>query len=163
MRTLSTPARNAAESLDGNGEVFLSVLTIDSVNTVAKTFNFVNNNVDVTGTSGTVYTAYPFDMVLPSDTKTQVQNVSITIDNVDRMLVDTLRNEVEPANITVKIILASTLDDDNPEIMIDDLQLINVSWDAIKITGSLNVDSVLNQKYPSNGATFDSLQFSGLT
>ncbi|MFS1865171.1 DUF1833 family protein [Vibrio breoganii] len=160
MRTLSTQAYDAAISDDGNGEVFLAIMHIDGGGSYE--YHLVNNLEDMTGKSGQVYNAYPFDLILPSDTKGTIQTIQLTIDNVDRMLVNMLRNVSEPPKITLKVVVASTMDDENPEIQVDDLFLTNTSWDASTITGTLAVDSIFNQKFPSNGEAYSPLQFSGL-
>lgn len=159
MRNISATAREAIVAPDGNGETFLAVLNIRHSN---GEFNVVSNNEPITGRSGTKYEAYPFEVILPNDTKSEISSVGLTIDNVDRLLVNMLRGENEPPQLSLKIILASTADDVHPEIQVDDLTLVGVDWNASSITGTLTVDDVLNQRFPSNGESYSPIQFEGL-
>lgn len=159
MRTLTTAAQNSANSPDGDGIVWLALLKIE---TTTETYHLVSNNEDITGASGQVYQRYEFELMLPDDTKDTAKTISLSISNIDNRLVMALRNQDEPPIIEMKVVVSPTFDDINPEIMVSDLVLRDVNWTAMKITGTLSVDSMLNQKFPSNAETYDPLQFGGL-
>lgn len=75
-----------------SGAVMLACLTFDHP-TMAAPVRVVNNTQDVTH-DGQIYTALPFEVTLPDDIEDRVPSLEITIDNVDRTLVELLRTVV---------------------------------------------------------------------
>ena len=106
----------------------------------------VNNNEPVIS-NGITYLPYPFRLTLPLDTGDKIPQVTLSIDNVDQLLVDAIRElEIAP---TIRVQLITSAFPDLVEKDLDFLKLRNVSYDAMSITGTLEVASVWARKFPS--------------
>ncbi len=158
MRELATQAARDATTDVKSNDVWLVLLTMTSSASGA-VFRVVNNNENITS-NGNLFTAYAFDIVLPDDSLESDPQIQLTIDNVDRLLVDFLRNATAPPVFKIQIILART--PDTIEIELNELVLRNVAWNVSKITGTLRLDDIWNTKFPSVGETYDPQQFPGL-
>ena len=154
-RALSTYFRKQMNSPNGQ-DPFLVLLTVRYQPTKT-VFRAVNNNENITS-RGNVYTAYPFQLALPTESGEEIGRASITIDNTDLTLVDMLREATEAPRIDIEVIAASK--PDAVEIAILDLALRNVTWDANTITGELLTDNFLNQTFP--GDVYSPLEWQGL-
>ncbi len=122
------------------------LLTITTSNPVVYPIRVVNNNEPVIS-NGLKYEPYPFMLTLPLDTGDKIPNITLTIDNVDQMLVNAIRElEIAP---TVRVQLVTSAFPDIVEKDLDFLKLRNVSYDAMTITGTLEVASVWARKFPS--------------
>jgi len=109
-------------------------------------YRLVNNTANVSH-MGNEYTAYPFDIVFASDDGQKLPEVKLTIDNVDRSLVEAIRGLQEPPAITLKLVLASQ--PDTVEITISDLILRAVTYDAYSISGTLYAEDIMNSRFPA--------------
>jgi hypothetical protein len=108
--------------------------------------HLVNNNEPVIS-NGITYMPYPFNLTLPLDTGDKIPAITLTIDNVDQMLVDAIRElEVAPS---IRVQLITSVFPDLIEKDLDFLRLRNVSYDAMSITGTLEIASVWARKFPS--------------
>jgi len=116
----------------------------------------VNNDSDITS-NGQLYTAYPFELTLAGDTLEDVPNVSVTIDNVDRMLVDALRASVKPPEFTIRVILSSQ--PDTVEFELTELKMVEVAVSDRAISASLTLDDVFTAAF---GEQYDPAQAPGL-
>lgn len=151
-RSLSNAARQSLFSIDGNGEVWLVLLKMGNT-------YVVNNNEDIVS-RGQTYTAYPFDIFLPADSLEKSPTVTLRIDNVDQSLTQWIREQSSPPEVTLEIVLASN--PDAIEIKVDNLLLVDVSWTATTITGTLRLEDIFNMEFPSKGSVYDPNQFPGL-
>lgn len=145
MRSLSTVALQSINSLTGEGEVFLWLLKL-SHPTITDIF-VVNDKVNQTS-NGQVYTAYDFAIVIAEDTGDKSPEMQIRIGNVDRSLIDEIRQVPTPIKVDASLILASN--PDNLEITFPEMTLRSVSYDQFVITGTLVVDEVLNLRFPAD-------------
>jgi hypothetical protein len=108
--------------------------------------NLVNNNEPVTS-NGVIYQPYPFSLTLPLDTGDKIPQITLTIDNVDQSLTDAVRElELAPA---MRIQLVTSAFPDLVEKDLNFLKLRNVSYDAMQITGTLEVSSIWARKFPA--------------
>lgn len=135
-------------------EAFLWLLTITSAN---ETLRVVNNMEDVVS-RGNTFTAYPFNISLPVEDGAKELALTLTIDNVDQMLVEAIRGFLEPPMMTLELVLSS--DFDTVEKKIDFLRLANVEYDALQIRGSLKPINVLGNSFPASN--YDPAQFPSL-
>ena len=135
-------------------EAFLWLLTITSAN---ETLRVVNNMEDVVS-RGNTFTAYPFNISLPVEDGAKELALTLTIDNVDQMLVEAIRGFLEPPMMTLDLVLSS--DFDTVEKKIDFLRLANVEYDALQIRGSLKPINVLGNSFPASN--YDPAQFPSL-
>lgn len=144
-RNLSSRARTAALSLESS-EAWLVLLEIHHP-TITTPFRVVRNTEAVTS-KGVKYYAYPFDIVLGEDDGEHLPEVSLTIDNVDRALVETIRTLAESPTVILKLVLASQ--PDVVELEITGLVLREVEYDAYAITGRLYADDILSMRHPAD-------------
>ena len=100
----------------------------------------VNNNENVTS-GGNVYIAYPFEIELPGEDSDQPPLARLRIDNVDRLLVATVREIATPPQITIRVVLASQ--PDTIEMEFQGLTMRNVTYDAATISGELVFEQIL--------------------
>lgn len=126
-------------------EVFIALVTIDH-DDLAAPIRVTSDGV-ATESRGETYVAYPFDLQLPDDSDEPAITALITIDNVDREILATLRQLTSRATVTMEIVLAS--DPDTVEQSFPDFELGSVPWDALTITGELTQESFLNEPYPA--------------
>jgi Domain of unknown function (DUF1833) len=117
----------------------------------------VNNNEEITS-RGNIYSPFPFALNLPEDTGDRLPKVTLSISNISREIVDTLRAQTFPPAIIVELI--SSAYPDIIEKRLDFLQLRSVNYDAITITGQLEVVNVLTRGFPSE--VYDPVHFPGL-
>ena len=92
------------------------------------------------------YIAYPFSVILAEDDGEKLPKVRLTIDNVDRALVETIRSISDSPSINIKLVLASQ--PNTVELEIDGLILREVEYDAFTITGTLYADDLLSSRFP---------------
>ncbi len=119
--------------------------------------HLVNNNEQVVS-NGITYLPYPFAINLPLDTGDKIPNITLTINNTDQLIVDAIR-EMELAP-TVRLQLVTSAFPDLVEKDLDFLKLRNVSYDAMTITGTLEVASVWARRFPSE--TVDPVRYPAL-
>lgn len=116
------------------------------------------NNVEKVRSRGNDYLAYPFDITLPEQSSEKNSELTLTIDNADQLLIDAIRSQIEPPEVVVELVLSNDLD--NVVISYDFLQLVNVEYNAMNITGILMSNDMLHRKFPS--CSYDGVQFPDL-
>jgi len=147
-RDVSLTARQALFDQE-TSEVFLPLLTIS--HTDMTTLRFVNNNEDVTS-NGNTFSAFSFDIALPSEEDDgSISQVEIKIDNVDRKIVQSIRDISSAPDVQLDIVLAS--DPDTAEAGPFNFTLQQARYDAITVTGTLGYPSVLDEPYPGDVLT----------
>ena len=130
---MPTQAFVEAGFAEASGEVFLVLLTLDHADLGAP-LRFVNNDEDVIS-GGATFTAFPFDFVDAPESDESRGAAQLRIDNVDRVIAETLRGLLTPPSVTVEIVLAS--DPDTIERRFDGLFLVSASWDAASVSGTI--------------------------
>ncbi|MGH7243618.1 MAG: DUF1833 family protein [Phycisphaerales bacterium] len=155
-RSLSATAR-AALFAQETGEVFLFLLVL-SHPSLSEPIRVCNDQVNTTS-NGIVYVAFPFQLKLPPDDDTPAPEVSLSIDNVDRKIVEAVRRcQGEPITATLSIVLASS-----PNVLEAgpfDFKLRQVDYDKLAVNGTLKFDDILNEPFP--GDTMTPSRFPGL-
>ena len=135
-------------------EAFLWLLTITTSN---ETIRLVNNMEDIVS-RGNNYTAYPFNISLPIEDGSKQLSLSLTIDNVDQVLIEAIRGFLEPPVMKLELVLSS--DFDTVEKKIDFLRLSNVEYDQLQIRGQLKPNNVLGNAFPAT--SYDPSQYPAL-
>ena len=125
-------------------EVFLwaLVLTHDDL---AAPLRFVNDMEDHV-IEGETYTGFPFELTLADDTDDELPRARLSIQNVDREIVENIRTLSGPIGVRVSLVLAS-----DPATMLAgpyDFNLTHVRWDALVVEGMLDYEPVLHMSYP---------------
>lgn len=76
----------------------------------------------------------------------------MTIDNVDRAIITSLRNiGVTPASLLIEIVTSNM--PDTVEFSLGNLTLRNVQGDAISITGVLGFEQILGEGFPGDSVS----------
>jgi len=144
-RSTSLTFRQAVNARE-TGEAFIILVEIDS-DDLSEPIRVCSDGVNVTS-NGNLYVAYPFDITLPDDLEDGAPSCRITIDNVDRALTVGIRSLTSPPTVRIMVVLAS--DPDTLELDFDDFQLVNISYDAFTIEGTITIESYLAEPYPGN-------------
>ncbi len=137
-RTTSTLFKSMANAQE-TGEVLLALVTITHSSIIGGPLRVVQDLQDITS-NGNVYTAFPFEITLPSDSDDGPAKVMLRIDNIDRSIAQTIRTipPSSPPTVQVDIIVASQ--PDTVELSMPNMTLRNVSGDAFQIEGELRMD-----------------------
>jgi len=122
------------------------------------TLRFANNTEDVTS-NGETYTAFPFMVDVPPEASaTQLPLSTLQIDNVSREIIEEIRSLSSPPTVTISVVLHSTPDtiEGGPW----EFKLLNATYDASTISGSLGFEDILNELFPYG--TFNPKNFPAL-
>ena len=95
---------------------------------------------------GKRYLCYPFRYTLPDQVAGEESTVSITIDNVHRDLVPTLRSQQRALDFECLIVRVSAPDAAS-EFELKNLKLVNTRSTILVIEGTLAMDSYLNRLF----------------
>ena len=99
-----------------------------------------------TNSRGDSYVFMPFTLILPPDDAEQAAKTTISIDNVTRELVPTIRALYEPPKVTLEIVMASA--PDVVEVRFPDFKLTNITYDELSIVGELTLDMLETEPFP---------------
>lgn len=154
-RTLSSTATSAFFAPETD-EVVLLLLTIDE-SSLPEPIRVVHNTEDIES-RGNTYLRFFFSAELPTETGDSPRPVRITIDAVDRQVVNALRAAVGQPTVTLEVVLAS--DPDVIEAGPFEFRLENASYTAESITGEINFAGV--EQVRSAGHTFSPYLFPDL-
>lgn len=126
-------------------EVFLFLLTLshpDLVNPIR-----VVNNTENISSNGNVYTAFPFNLVLPQDDGESLPQVVITLSNVSLEFIDEIRGLNSALDVKLEIVLASS--PGTVEMSIDGMKTYTISYDVQSIQATCQIEDVLNMSFPN--------------
>jgi len=107
---------------------------------------------------GDTYTAYPFEVTLPSDVEAEISRGSIQIDNVDRAIVTAIRSVTTAPSITLEVVLAS--DPDTIEATFSGFKLTNVYYNDFIVSADIGIESFMHEPFP--GGSFLPSTFPGV-
>lgn len=147
--------RNPSTAVKGSltaqetGEAYIKLVTVKA-NDGSVIARFTDDSVQTDFDDGggvETYFAYPFDMSLPDNREGQETKAQLTMTNVDRLLVDNLRNTVGNLFVDLRVILSS-----NHNIMAyyPDMELRSVSYNTMAVSGDLTYESFLQEPYPKD-------------
>lgn len=138
-------------------KIFLTLLVIDHAE-MDLPLRFVDNN-EIVNSNGEDYTPYPFvvDWPPPDDADT-LPTVQLTIDNIDRSIIQELRELETAPTIDVSLVLA----DDHDTVELGPLPFVlqSIDYNAQTITAELGFEHVLQEPFPAH--TFTPTNFPGL-
>jgi hypothetical protein len=100
---------------------------------------------------GQTFQPYPFAATLPDDVSGQAPSCSLTIDNVQRDVVQILRQVSTPPTVTIEVVLAS--DPDRVQKGPYELSLRRAQWNALTVTGELGYEALLDEAAASERFT----------
>lgn len=136
-------------------EVFLECLTIS--HTDITTLRLVNDRADLTRSAGT-FVAFPFQVTGMRQSKDQLPQMRITVDNVDQRIIEALRGLAgtrDDITVSYEVVLADTPDtiEYGPvDFRVDGVNTspASISLDLSFHTGFLNAAFPAGQFAPSN-------------
>lgn len=157
-RTLSPRALRAAQA-ESTNSAWLALLTISFDPPEATVYRVVNNLEPVTS-RGQVFAPTAFELTLPEDSLDRTPQVELSIDNVTLEFIDVLRAMDTPPHVAIEVILSDAPND--VEIAVPDMLLRNITWNAQRINGTLQLDDVFGLTFPGFHALYDPIQYPGL-
>lgn len=138
-----SPSGNVAANAISSDVAWLTLLTFsipgeDPLRVVNNTENVISR--------GKTFLPCGFEIILPADDGEAVPLVKLTIPNADRSITEWIRGfEIAP-NLMMEIVLSNR--PDVVERSIDWMRLVDVTYDALQITGTLAVENVLSAGFP---------------
>lgn len=142
MVSTTTQAEMFAPEAD---EGLLALLTINHAD-LTDPIRVVNNNENITS-RGNLFTAFPFEIILPDDNPESAPRARLTIDNVSREIGQAVRQISSAATVLIEIV--RTDDYDTLEMSFPTLSLRNVRFDALKVTGDVLAADIHLEQYPA--------------
>ncbi|MCK4412237.1 MAG: DUF1833 family protein [Candidatus Eisenbacteria sp.] len=157
-RTLSA-AIVAAMNAQSTDKVFLTLLEIDH-DDMAEPLRLVDNTEDI-NSDGETYRVWPFHVALAPEQEGLPVSVRLTIDNIDRTVIQALREiSSAPDAPTVNVSIVTSEDWDSPEIGPVEFLLSSIRYDAFAIEGTLTFQHTLDDAVPAH--SMDPRNFPGL-
>lgn len=169
MTQLSTAAIESAIALESEHD-FVELLEITFPN--VETFRFVNQAVEILTDAngwdredeygnpipgvmhkGLPYYFLSFSVPHPEQEGGKPPETSITIDNIENLLVPHIQQLSGQADVVLKLI--HTSDKDIVQKSFSGLKLTSADYDENTISGKLGMDYLTNQAYPSHAYTPD--------
>lgn len=98
--------------------------------------------------NGLEYLFLPFSLNLPTQDDTGISKCEISIDNVDRRIIESVREATSKVSVAMQVILSS--DPDNIEISYSDFKLERVSYDAFIVSGEISVEYFDLEPFPKS-------------
>lgn len=117
------------------------------------------NLEDITS-NGQLYTAFPFELVLPPEDNQRIQKIDLVFPNVGQELMELVRAYPPGLHpkITFKLIISD--DPDTVEKQIDFMEVQNVDYDAMAIKFELTSSNIFARK--TCVATYNQSEFPGM-
>lgn len=140
-----SPQNIAATQASATDVAWLFLLRISGSPTQTPLY-VVNNNEPIVS-RGNVYQPFPFTVVLPPDDSEALPRVKLSLQNVDNSIIVFIREQLEPPDIAIELVTSAY--PDIVEKSLTFLKLSSVTYDALVVEGSLDVDNFLSQRFPS--------------
>mgnify|MGYP006317776725 CR=1 FL=1 len=95
---------------------------------------------------GTNFIYYPCRFKLPDDTDSGPGEMSLEIDNVNRELIETVRNIHTPLSVKVEVVMDNALD--TVDLEWPEYTLTGISYNANIITGTMTLENLIREPFP---------------
>jgi len=154
-RNLSPQARSALYAPQ-TSDVFVVLLTLSHDN-LPEPIRVSSDAVN-TVSRGNTYIAYPFDLTLPDESEGRPPRARLVIDNIDRLIIGSLRQIQTAPKLCIEIVRSAA--PDVIEAIFDDFRLANVIYDSQSVSCDLTIEDFTSEPYPSS--TFCPSLFPGL-
>lgn len=141
----------AAAQATSTDVVWLGLLTLYIP---GATQRFVNNPVEIVS-RGQTFTPFPFNFTFPADDGESLPKITLTIQNFDNALIEGIRSITQP--LQMKLELVTNVQPDVVEVSVEEMVMRSASYDAIQITGVMNIVNILNRQFPAD--TYTPVQF----
>lgn len=140
MRTLSTAALRSAFA-ENTDKVWLVLLTVTHAD-LPESIRVVRDYANITS-NGNLFVAFPFEIELPDEDPDRPTQARLSIENVDRTIIRSLRAITSPCDVTIQLVLSDT--PDTIEVEYVGMKLRNVQYDAGTITGELSFEDIMTE------------------
>jgi hypothetical protein len=137
-------------------DVLLVLLTIDHPN-LSEPIRVCDDIADVTS-NGHLFVGCPFQIALPGSSPGQIPKATITLDNVDRRIVQGVRSITSPPSVTIQVINRTY--PDVVEVEFADMTMYVATYDPMKVSGDATFENYLSAAFPA--ASFDPANFPGI-
>lgn len=154
-RSLSSAARQALFAQQ-TGEAIIILLTLTEASLPAP-IRVCTAGEDVVS-NGETYQAFPFEITMPDDTDEAPPTVRLTIDAVDRRIIEAVRAAEGAIAVQMQVVFSSDLD--QVEVMPGEFKLTEVEYSALSVEGTLSYEDILSEPYPAD--TFTPAKFPGM-
>lgn len=154
-RSLSSAARQALFAQQ-TGEAIIILLTLSEASLPAP-IRVCTAGEDIVS-NGETYQAFPFEITMPDDTDEAPPTVRLTIDAVDRRIIEAVRAAEGAIAVQMQIVFSSNLD--QVEVMPGEFKLTEVEYSALSVEGTLSFEDILSEPYPAD--TFTPAKFPGM-
>jgi hypothetical protein len=126
--------------------IALLAITHDDISTI-----YVANNREMVTYAANDYLAYPFEMSLPTDQEDRPPQVSLSISNVDRLLIEAIDRISSPPSVALTYVLNGT----PPTLEIGPVNFIMRSADSSDavISMRLTFAAMLDEPFPASVMT----------
>jgi hypothetical protein len=165
-RTLSSTALKSFYAAE-TGDFPIMLLTITAVgltdpirissDPTARIAEPIEDIVYGTVSRGENYYFIPFQISLPGEND-EASRASITIDNISRELVPTIRRLTAPPSVLMEMVMASS--PNTVEVQFPGFSITSISYDRMTISGELNVEMLTSEPFPAG--TFTPSRFPAL-
>ena len=143
MRTTSAAAKEALYSPQ-TAQVFVDLLTIDHAD-LDEPYRLCNDLKAITS-RGNTYSAFAFSAQYPPDAEGELPRLDFVVDNVDRLLVVTVRGIRTPPSFVLETVLASS--PDVVEAGPFSFDATQVEYDTYRMKFSLGYEALANEPFP---------------
>lgn len=141
-----TAAFKAAAFAPETSEAFLMLVTI-SHDDLASDICLSSDAVDTTSNGVTYSGGFPFSVTIPDDRDDGPPQAQLSIDNIDRAITEAIRSVATRVSVTLAVVLAS--DPDTVEAEFDGFELTNITYDKLKVTGTLALAEFDEDAWPA--------------
>lgn len=157
VRNLSPAAIRSLTSQESR-EAWIALMTIDHPNFTVPA-RFANDcllTLPIAGEYGVVsremeFVYLPFNITLPSQDPNSTARAQISIDNVDRRIVQAVRSADSAVSVMIEIITAS--DPDHVEVTNPDFRLERVKYDSLTVSGEISIEYFDLEPFPNSSFT----------
>lgn len=170
MSRINSLSANAIQAMfaQETSETLVTLLTISGTG-IATPIRLADNftgrlsstDTDVTyglTSNGNDFIFLPFNITLPTEEYASAPRCQLTINDVTRYLIPTIRTISSPPNVQIDLVLKSS--PNTIEINFGGFILSNISYNADTITADLTVESLAIEPFPSH--TFTPSYFPGM-
>jgi len=152
---LRTVTASAAQAMFASmtSDAFYLLLTINhsSLPAPIRIYNaneFDNGVPKILVSRGYSFVAFPFNITLPEEGSDSPPQVTLSICNVDRSITNALRSIATRMSVTLEVVLSESVS--TVEAGPFTMKMVNVTYDALTISGTLTYDSILSESFPKN-------------
>ena len=148
-RSLPGSVRNLIYAQE-TGDGLLTLLDIwDNTGFVQK---FTNNSENIVYNEGdpdeSTYLACPFEVRWPNMVEGKLTEAQLTIQNVDRRIIDEIR--IQPEALKVVVTLVRLKDPTTVAMKTPTMYWRQLTYDAVSISGELSLENILAEPYPKD-------------